>query len=59
MRMLLILWYEWLLQSTAKYASDSLLGVYWERVSDVGFFTQRSQDLNAGIKVERDTGYDE
>jgi hypothetical protein len=37
MRMLLILWYEWLLQSTAKYASDSLLGVSWEFVSTFGF----------------------
>ena len=30
--MLLILRYEWRLKSTEKYASDSLLGVYWESV---------------------------
>ena len=36
---------------------------YWESIGSafqmLGFFTQRSQDLNAGIKVKRDTGYDE
>ena len=36
--MLLNLRYEWRRKGIEKYASDSLLGVSWERFLAVGFF---------------------